>query len=474
MKLHELRHQLLPAREQDPKFDAYVRGLSHSGLQTVGAVEIAAPLLMLIGRAAITGGAINASMLWQGAAMISVGLTTLLIARTGWHLRHPSVWAWVSAWLAPSALICVAIMLSRAVPEVDDFIPIAAALIILTAVTSVPLLPWHALVLGLSVEGMYILSCWATGEWEFSTVPFHSDTNHIFLIMLALLATFIAAYNYEHRVAEYHSHQEALRAAEALTGAQLRAQLAESAISIGKMAAALSHEINSPLGTLRSALETLIAIADRQVEAPPEKRENLRRTREELRRAIEESATRIDEVSGRLRRFVSLAEADLKPADLNELLSDVGLLHADELRDGGIRLELDLEKSIPPLTCRPQLLSSVFSTLLSNAIHAVNGNGRIQIATRGGGSEVEVMVRDNGRGMSPEDAETIFDPTFKVESGRVASGNWSLFNSRQIVYEHGGDIRIETALGQGTIVHVILPLVASGRGSTVEGPMLQV
>ena len=66
-----------------------------------------------------------------------------------------------------------------------------------------------------------------------------------------------------------------------------------------------------------------------------------------------------------------------------------------------------------------------------------------------GDGEVEVTIRDNGRGMSAEQADTIFDPSFKVADGRVSSGNWSLFNSRQIVYEHGGDIRIETSPGAG-------------------------
>ena len=70
-----------------------------------------------------------------------------------------------------------------------------------------------------------------------------------------------------------------------------------------------------------------------------------------------------------------------------------------------------------------------------------------------------MTIRDNGRGMSTAEAETAFDPSFKVAAGRVASGNWSLFNSRQIVYEHGGGIRMETAPGQGTAMHVTLPVV---------------
>jgi signal transduction histidine kinase len=111
------------------------------------------------------------------------------------------------------------------------------------------------------------------------------------------------------------------------------------------------------------------------------------------------------------------------------------------------------------LRCRPQLLSAVFSALLSNAIQAVNGDGRIDIGTHCLGLDVEVTIRDNGRGMSSDQAATIFEPAFKVDGGRVSSGNWSLFNTRQIVYEHGGDIRLETAEGQGTAISVMLPLI---------------
>ncbi len=459
MDFQRIRQRLLPGLDVNPKFEEHARNLGHPGLRTIGAVEIATPLLMLAGRLAMRGGRVDTAVLWQEAAMIAAGAATLLVAATRWSRRHARPIAVVSAWLAPTLLIWAAIWRATTPASTDDYILTAITLVTLTTVASVPLLPWHAMTLGLALECTYILSFRFGGQRVFSTTAQHSDAHYIFLLMLALLLTFIAATNYEHRRTEYESHQEAIRAAEALTGAQLRAQLAESAISIGKMAAALSHEMNSPLGTLRSSIETLIVVVDRQLKAPPEQRDLLDHTRGQLRRAIEESARRIDEVSERLRRFVSLAEADLKPADLNELLSDVALLHEDELRRAGIRLEFDLERSLPRLTCRPQLLSSVFSTLLSNAIQAVDGNGHIEISTHGRDSVVEVTVRDNGRGMPPEEAETIFDPSFKVEGARVASGNWSLFNSRQIVYEHGGDIRVETAVGRGTAVHVMLPLV---------------
>ena len=154
-----------------------------------------------------------------------------------------------------------------------------------------------------------------------------------------------------------------MRIAEALTGAQLRAQLAENAISVGKMAAALSHEINSPLGALRSSIETLLLSPIGMIDAPPEQRERLPDTRDELRRSIDESAARIDDVTRRLRRFVNLEEAEVKSADLNELLSDVTVLHRERTASRRTsQLEFDLEKSLPPLNCRPQLLTAAFSS----------------------------------------------------------------------------------------------------------------
>jgi len=456
MQFQAIRGVLLPAAESDLRFSEYLHRSSHLGLEIVGAVEVAAPLLMYAGRLAVAPETINAVRMWQAAAMMLTGLVTLVLARTEWAHHHARWLAAVSAWIAPTLLTWTAMSRAGANPGPDDYTLAGMTLVVLTAAATVPFLPWHALALGFSVEGMYLLYGLVAKQWGISPPAAHGNAHHVFLIILSLLAAGIASTNYRQRQIEYESSQQAVRAAEALTGAQLRAQLAENAISIGKMAAALSHEINSPVGALRSSVETLMAVTDRMLEAPPENRERLDATRRELRRSIDESAERIDEVAVRLRRFVTLEEAELKSADLNELLTDVALLHDEEIRGGHIRLEFDLEK-LAPLTCRPQLLTAAFSSLLSNAINAVNGDGRISIRTRLAGSGVEVTIQDNGRGMAPEEADKVFDPVLKVSAGRISSANWSLFNARQIVYEHGGDIRLESSPGEGTSVWISLP-----------------
>src|SRR5262249_42634232 len=246
-----------------------------------------------------------------------------------------------------------------------------------------------------------------------------------------------------------------LRIAEALAGAQLRAQLAENATAIGKLAAAVTHEINTPLGSLTSAIDTLLVLAARQATATAAQQERMVAVQADLRKSVQASTERIKGVIARLQRFINLEEAELQSANINELISDVAILFKEQT-GRGIQLEFDFQP-VPALMCRPQLLSAVFSSLLSNAINAANGEGLIVVKTRRADAGVEIAIQDNGRGMSPEQIENIFDPGFKTSGSRIASGNWSLFNSRQIVFEHGGDIRISSMEGKGTTVWVTLP-----------------
>lgn len=456
--VRHFRERVLPASERDEHFRNYVRRVSCTGLATLGIVEIVTPALLELGRLALDRGeALLGPAVWRIAGVLSVGLATLGVSHWSLAARHPRLLAALSAWLFAAVLMWYGFAAPQELMGEDDYILAGVTLVVVMAVSTVPLLPWHAMVLGLAVQGVYVLSSVLHGGAGVFLGP-HAAAQNVFFVVLMLLATGIAVINYENRLAEFESSREAVRAAEALTGAQLRAQLAENAICIGKMAAALSHEINSPVGVLRSSVETLLALTNRQFDdtgAPPER---LARARAELCRSIRKSTARIEEVTLRLRRFVNLEEEELKEADLNDLVCDVALLHQDEIARGGIKLDFHLEKAIPVLTCRPQLLTAVFSSLLSNAIDAVNGNGNIQIATERKDGHVSVTIRDNGRGMPPEQAATIFEPSFKVEGGRVSSANWSLFNTRQIVYEHGGEIRLETAQGKGTAVSVVLPL----------------
>lgn len=445
---------LSPEAESDERFRQECRRLSLAGLKTLAAMEVAVPVLTFLAHAAVDPDPEGrGDSLRQTSALVAVGALTWLTTRFAWTRERARAMALLSAFAGAATLIWTSLLLGREYRGVHDLIPAGVTLIMLTLVAAVPLRPMQALALGGAIEAVYAASVIAADAGMVQGA--HAGSHHVFIVMLSFLSAAVTAVLYERRRSDWESHLEALRVAEALTGAQLRAQLAENAVSIGKLAATLTHEINTPLGALKSSLDTLLVLAARQATAPPEQQRKLVEMQAALRRSIAASAERIEGVVDRLQRFISLGEAEVKPANLNDLVSDVALLLEDRIRDK-VKLEFDLQP-LPELSCRPQLLMAVFSNLLNNAIDAVNGGGHIVISTRLDDAMVEVRIRDNGRGMKPEEVENIFNPGFRVSEDRVASGNWSLFNIRQIVFEHGGDIRIESAEGKGTLVSVTIP-----------------
>jgi len=253
--------------------------------------------------------------------------------------------------------------------------------------------------------------------------------------------------------------QTELRAAEELRRAESQVLLSENAASMGRFAAALSHELNSPLGALKSALQTCNALAEKKATLPVEKREEVDEVEAQLRRNAMESADRLHQIVLRMQRFTNMDRKEILLVDLNSLLQDVVDALKLQIKEG-VTLELDLQP-IPRISVRPQQISAVFSNLLQNAVEGLTSAGHVWLTTCQAGSQLQIVVRDDGRGVSAEELASIFDPSFKVKAGRVATGNWGLFSCRQIIREHGGEIEIQSTPGQGTTVRVTLPGVKS-------------
>ena len=156
-----------------------------------------------------------------------------------------------------------------------------------------------------------------------------------------------------------------------------------------------------------------------------------------------------------MQRFTNLDRTEIIPVDLNALLQDVVDLFQSEI---GATASIEVAfQSLPNLSLRPQQMSAVFSNLLHNAVGGIEEKGRVEVTTHQRDSQVEVTIRDDGKGLSEEEVAQIFDPAFRVKERRVGTGNWSLFSSRNLIRENGGDIVIESTPGQGTEVRVTLP-----------------
>jgi signal transduction histidine kinase len=178
---------------------------------------------------------------------------------------------------------------------------------------------------------------------------------------------------------------------------------------------------------------------------------------------MREAANRLSEVVQRMQRFTNLNRAEVQPTCVNGLISDVvGLL------DPGVRsrvgIELQLEHGLPLVTSHPQQLSAVFSMIIHNAVDSLDGTGLIRIVTRHDGAHVHIEIHDSGRGIPDDLLADLFEPAFRESSGRVGSANWNLFSCRHVIEAHGGEIHLSSLAGEGTTVHIALPVTTSPHG----------
>jgi signal transduction histidine kinase len=445
-----LREYLFPgAAESEPEFRDEIRRVSRLSLRVIGTAQIAVALFMLLARVLVSPDPYSSQFrIAQAIWIIALGFCCLLLAR----MKAVQAWSRSVALTMSLAVIAVLIWYSLRMvifsPTADDLIPGQITLVMLVVVASVPAQPWQTLAFGSATGAIYIAAA------ELTEKIYHAGTgpNSItisFVVLLTLLSTALSALMYVQRMDNYRSSQSSRQA-------EARTLLAENAASLGRLAAAISHELNSPLGALISSVDTLLLVAARQATSDkPEEQQRLVRLQGDLRKSIRDSVQRLQQMVTRVQRFTNLDHAEVQVININELVADVTAMLGSEI-SAKAKLETDLQP-LEPIVCRPQQISAVLSSLLHNALNSLNGDGEVCIRTKQLSDGVEVGIRDNGQGMCEEDLRSIFDPGFKVRGGKVRATNWSLFSSRQIVRQHGGDIRISSRVGEGTEVVVTLP-----------------
>jgi signal transduction histidine kinase len=451
-----IQRYLLPGDiEDDPGFRKEIERLSHIGLQVTGGIEIVVTAFMVTAQLMLDpNNDLRPWRLFMGTGVILLGVATLAVARVAGLRRFSRPLAAASGIATASILTWMLLRMTQFDPTADDFIPGNITLITLAAVAAIPMRPTDTLLFGFVMESMYVILALAAQEL-FNVGTGVDQITVLFIFMLTCLATALTAVLYHQRRSAWEWHRHSVQALENLRQAETRNLLAQNAASVGRLAAALSHELNSPIGALISGVDTLLLLASRQATAQAAEQQRAVVLQNEVRKSIRQSSDRLKEIIARMQRFTNLDKAEIQAANINDIVTDVTALVQPRYKEKA-RVTLELGE-VPELVCRPQQLSAVFSNLLGNAFEATD-NGLVRIVTRQNGEAVEVEIQDTGRGLEPDAVSTIFDPEFKVTGGRVAAGNWSMFSSRQIVREHGGDILLASRKGAGTTVTVTLPL----------------
>jgi signal transduction histidine kinase len=234
--------------------------------------------------------------------------------------------------------------------------------------------------------------------------------------------------------------------------------LAEGRMSaLASLVSGIAHELNSPLGAVRSSLDTVERCVQRLSEAGPEQPPTARVLRV-LGDSVRVGAVAVERISGlssSLKRFARLDEAEVQRVDVREGLQTTLSLLDDRLR-GAVTITTDYQE-LPLVWCRPSELNQVFYTLAVNALEALDGHGELRVAARQVGERICVEFADSGPGIAPDRVERLFEIGLEDRGDRVGMG-LGLVTGRRIVERHGGELTVDSTPGRGTTFRLALPL----------------
>ena len=239
----------------------------------------------------------------------------------------------------------------------------------------------------------------------------------------------------------------------------------EKMASIGKMAAVVAHEVNNPL----SGILTYAKLLRKWVGTGTIEHEK----REEAMECLDLIASESRRCGDLIKNLLTLsrtAPMNVQSTDLQAVIDRCLLLVRPQLEQGGIEVQLKIEKGLPLVPCDPAQIEQVLLILIMNAKDAMPRGGNLWIETRLSNAEpaIEIQVRDDGAGIAPDVLSHIFEP-FMTTKERGHSVGLGLAISRGIVERHKGHIEVESVLGRGTAFTITLPSQAADASLAAVG-----
>jgi signal transduction histidine kinase len=219
----------------------------------------------------------------------------------------------------------------------------------------------------------------------------------------------------------------------------------EKLSSMGQMAAGIAHEINNPLANASLISQMLIARL---------KGDGAANDMVEKLAAIEKNIDRASAIAQELLLFSRQKETEMVPLDINTVTQGSLTLLGYRLKNIDLRQEL---AAVSDVRGDRGKLEQVFINIISNSLEAMPDGGKLAISSSEKNGLIEVRFSDTGIGIASEDLARIFDPFFTTKEIGKGTG-LGLSICYGIIKQHGGDIEISSAKGQGTTVVVILPI----------------
>jgi len=276
-------------------------------------------------------------------------------------------------------------------------------------------------------------------------------------------------------------------------------QLAQKLESVGRLAAGIAHEINTPIQYvgdsvyfLRSACDDFNQLLDHwrhAIDSLPDspvhsclrleieesmKRHDMEFIRTEIPKAFERTFDGVERVTNIVKAMKEFAHPDAheqSPSDLNHALQTTLLVASNEYKYVA-KIRTDFS-DLPHVVCNIGELNQVFLNLIVNAAHAIHdagkdvNTGEIKISTAVAGESAVIRISDNGCGVPPENLSKLFDPFFTTKEVGRGTGQGLAITHSIVVDKHGGEISVKSDVGIGTEFTLRLPI----GGRAVRSPI---
>ena len=242
---------------------------------------------------------------------------------------------------------------------------------------------------------------------------------------------------------------------------ELESQLhqAEKGAVVGRLAAAIAHEIRNPLNYINLTLDHLRSSF---APADPAKRATFVQLTDQLKTEV----ARINRHITDFLKYSRPSKLDLQDVDIRAEAEDALRLVEGRAEECGIKTNIVQEGALPTVVADREALRSVFTNLVINAVEAIDGEGgsvSIKLSNPEANS-VKVEVTDSGCGIDAGDISKVFEPYFSTKDTGTGLG---LAIVKKAVDDHGGTISVASKKGSGTTFTIILPAKES-RYATEE------
>jgi two-component system NtrC family sensor kinase len=235
-----------------------------------------------------------------------------------------------------------------------------------------------------------------------------------------------------------------------LKSAQLQIVRAEKLASLGRMAAGVAHELNSPL----TGVLTFAHLVAKKVPKDSQEAADLQ--------VIITETNRCARIIKDLLQFARETQIAQREEDLNGIVRNTMAILQPQAQFHNVNVIQSLDESLPKVVVDAAHIKQVLMNIVLNAVEAMGQKGDLEIRTRREGRQVVLTIRDSGCGIPSDNLSRIFDPFFTTKDPGKGTG-LGLAVSLKLIENHGGTIDVTSELGKGSTFRVVLPVPESGK-----------